>query len=107
MAWSYKIKLGISYGLIALWVLICDSDLATSSTLMMHAYGTVVSSPGGKNSSMGNNGGKSLVTDSKKSLISVVRILRFPEHCGLARTCRLSQLIITPAISFKLFYHRF
>ena len=42
MAWSYKIKLGISYGLIALWVLICDSDLATSSTLMMHAYGTVV-----------------------------------------------------------------
>ena len=34
MAWSCKIKLGISYGPIALWVLICDSDLATVNCLL-------------------------------------------------------------------------
>ena len=62
-AWSCKIQLGISSGPVALCVLIRDSDLATSSTLMMQESGTAVSAPGGNKS-----GGKSLVTDSKKSL---------------------------------------
>ena len=39
---------------------------------------------GGKNSSTGKRGGKSLVTYSKKSLISFSRILTFPEQCVLA-----------------------
>ena len=37
-----------------------------------------MSAPGGKNSSTGKSGGKSWVTDSKKSLISFARILKFP-----------------------------
>ena len=40
-----------------------------------------MSAPGGKNSSTGKSGGKSLVTDSKKSLISFARMLKFPEQC--------------------------
>ena len=54
-----------------------------------------MSAPGGKNSSTGKSGGKSLVTDSKKSLISFARILTFPEQRVLARHCRLSQLTLT------------
>ena len=73
-----------------------------------------MSAPGGKNSSTGKSGknsstdksgGKSLVTDSKKSLISFARILTFLEQCVLTRPCRLSQLTITPAGSFTLFVH--
>ena len=55
-----------------------------------------MSAQGGKNSSTGKSGGKSLDTDSKKSLISFARILKFPEQCVLARPCRLSQLTFTP-----------
>ena len=60
-----------------------------------------MSAPGGK------SGGKSLVTDSKKSLISFARMLKFPEQCVLARPCRLSLLTFTPTSSFTLFHHRF
>ena len=62
-----------------------------------------MSAPGGKNPSTGKSGGKSLVADSKKSLISFARILKFPEQCVLARPCRLSQLTFTPTS----FHHRF
>ena len=61
-----------------------------------------MSAPGGKTSSTGKSGGKSLVTDSKKSLISFVRKLTFPEQCVLARPCRFSQLTLTPASSFHV-----
>ena len=54
-----------------------------------------------------SDGGKSLVTDSKRSLISFGRILTFPEQCVLEIPCRLSLLILTPAIFFTLFHYRF
>ena len=44
-----------------------------------------MSAPGDKNSSTDKSGGKSWVTDSKKSLSSFARILKFPEQCMLAR----------------------